>query len=106
ELADVRKDPGLACPSTPVGDNGSFSRKMKGRAPWSLGNRSLKALPRRSLPRHEQQLSGLFASLVTALGLAPNETRHIGNAKGPPGDMEMRLEMQRQSRRAIPGRRT
>ena len=61
--------------------------------------------PRRSLPRHEQQLSGPFASLVEALGQEPYETHHSGNAKGPVGGMEMRLEMQRLSRRAIPGRR-
>src|SRR5690242_17572597 len=60
---------------------------------------------RRSLPRDEQQLSGLFASLVEALGQEPYETHHSGNATGPVGGLELRLEMQRLSRRAIPGRR-
>ena len=61
--------------------------------------------PRRSLPRDEQQLSGPFASLALALGQEPYETHHSGNAKGSVGGSEMRLEMQRLSRRAIPGRR-
>jgi len=61
--------------------------------------------PRRSLPRHEQPLLGPVVSLVEALGQKPSELHHRGNAKGRIGSMEMRLEMQRLSRRAIPGRR-
>ena len=61
--------------------------------------------PRRSLPRDEQQLSGPFASLALALGLESCETHHRGDVNRLVGAMEMRLEMQRLSRRAIPGRR-